>query len=34
MQIACAKENNIQTILTLNKKMTKKYGGMIDFVEI
>ena len=34
MQIACAKENNIQTVLTLDKEMAKKYGEMINFVEV
>ena len=34
MQIAYAKENNIQTVLTLDSEMAKKYGEMIDFVAV
>ncbi len=32
LQIACAKENNIETVLTLDKQMAKKYGEIVNIV--
>jgi len=32
MQVACAKENNVQTVLTLDKAMANKYKEIINFI--
>jgi predicted nucleic acid-binding protein len=32
LQIACAKENNIETVLTLDKQMAKKYREIVNIV--